>query len=150
VGVVTRASLSVPAASARKGSEPHLESAGKRRAAGAAVSIKRRGQMSQSAVTARAQQQLSCSCTFYRSARVHHDRLLTVEDDLDALIDLFDLAVTWGELDYSGYRLVEPVAWSEFMSGHRWQNVNRVQQIFQLATDVALRSQTVNASVGVR
>jgi hypothetical protein len=101
--------------------------------------------MSQSVVTTRQPQQLSCSCAFYRPARVHHDRLLTVENDLDALIDLFDLAVTWGELDYSGQRLVEPVAWSEFASSHRWQNVNRVQQIFQLATDVALRSQTVSA-----
>ena len=106
--------------------------------------------MSQSVVTARPPQKLSCSCAFYRPARIHHDRLLTVENDLDALIDLFDLAVTWGELDYSGQRLVEPVAWSEFVSSHRWQNVNRVQQIFQLATDVALRSQTVSAVVSLR
>ena len=100
--------------------------------------------MSQSVVTAGQPQQLSCSCAFYRSARVHHDRLLTVEDDLDALIDLFDLAVTWGELDYSGERLVEPVAWSEFVSSHRWQDADRVEQIFSLATDVVLRSQAVS------
>ena len=33
--------------------------------------------------------------------RAHHDRLLTIDTDEDALLELMDLAVTWHELDYS-------------------------------------------------
>lgn len=106
--------------------------------------------MSESVVTIRSARRLSCpsSCAAYKSAKDHHDRLLIVDQDVDALIDLFDLAVTWGELDYSGQRLVEPAGWSDFVSTHRWQNVERAAQIFQLAIDVALRSGRMNVRDG--
>ncbi|MGH8961965.1 MAG: hypothetical protein ACRDWT_12395, partial [Jatrophihabitantaceae bacterium] len=69
-------------------------------------------------LTTSSPRQLSCpkACADYRSANAHHDRLLAVEHDLDALVDLFDLAVTWGELDYSGQRLIGPVRWPDFVS----------------------------------
>jgi hypothetical protein len=99
--------------------------------------------MSEAAVTTiNSRRQLSCldSCATYASAKAHHDRLLAVEKDVNALIELFDLAVTWGELDYSKEHLVEPRCWSDFVAIHRWQDAERAERIFQLATDVALRS----------
>jgi hypothetical protein len=107
--------------------------------------------MSERLVAISSPRPLSClnSCAFYGSAKDHHDRLLTVDHDLDALIELFELAVTWGELDYSGQRLVEPARWSAFMSAHRWQSRIRAQQIFELAGDVALRAGRMNLVVGV-
>lgn len=99
--------------------------------------------MSEAVVTTiSSRRQLRCldSCANYAFAKAHHDRLLDVEQDVDALIGLFDLAVTWGELDYSKQHLVEPRSWSDFVSTHRWQDAERAEQIFQLAIDVALRS----------
>jgi hypothetical protein len=97
------------------------------------------GAMTASIPTSRSEP-LTCSCGFYDSASAHHDRLLTVERDMGALIDLFDLAVTWGELDYSEQRLVTPPRWPAFVSAHPWRDVERATQIFQLASDVALHS----------
>lgn len=88
----------------------------------------------------------TCSCGFYDSASTHHDRLLTVEQDIDALLDLFELAVTWGELDYSAQRLIAPTRWRDFGSAHPWRDAERAQQIFQLASDVAMHS----ARLGMR
>jgi uncharacterized protein (DUF849 family) len=99
--------------------------------------------MSEAVVTTiGSRRQVSCldSCATHTSAKAHHDRLLTVERDVNALIELFDLAVTWGELDYSKQHLVEPRCWSDFVATHRWQDAERAEQIFQLAIDVALRS----------
>jgi hypothetical protein len=91
---------------------------------------------------------LTCSCDFYESASAHHDRLLAVDREIGALLDLFDLAVTWGELDYSGQRLVAPMRWPAFVSAHPWHDVERAKQIFQLASDVALHSARVGMQEG--
>lgn len=72
--------------------------------------------------------------------RSHHDRLLTVETDADAVVELFDLAVTWGELEHPTGELVPPAAWMEFAGRHRWRDPVRVERIFLLATDIAMRT----------
>ena len=78
-------------------------------------------------------------CRPDRRTRDHHDRLLRVEDDPDEVLELMELAVTWGELDYTEVDVVPPEAWIDFATGHRWQNPERVLRLFSLATDVALR-----------
>lgn len=70
----------------------------------------------------------------------HHDRLLAVETDGDELLELFELAVTWGELDYSREALVPPQHWLDFALRHRWRDPDRMLRIFSLATDIASRS----------
>jgi hypothetical protein len=71
--------------------------------------------------------------------RAHHDRLLAVETDADALLDLFETAVTWAELEYDESATVPPARWVEFAEKHRWQDPDRAQRIFSLAADAALR-----------
>lgn len=71
--------------------------------------------------------------------RAHHDRLLAVETDPDALLDLLELAVTWRELDWSDAGVVPPEEWLDFAERHRWQDPGRALRIFGLARDVALR-----------
>jgi hypothetical protein len=71
--------------------------------------------------------------------RRHHDRLLTVESDVDELLELVELAVTWGELDYSGAGVVPPGQWLEFAACHEWRDPDRAARIFSVATDIALR-----------
>jgi len=78
-------------------------------------------------------------CRPDRRTRTHHDRLLRVEDDPEEVIELLELAVTWGELDYSESDVVPPEAWIDFATGHRWRHPERVQRLFSVAADVALR-----------
>lgn len=79
-------------------------------------------------------------CGFGRTLRGHHDRLLLVDTDLDEMLDLMELAVTWGELDYSNQRVIPPAQWLDFLDGHQWRDPSRAARIFTLATDIALRS----------
>lgn len=80
-----------------------------------------------------------CGCGHDGRTRVHHDRLLRLEDDIDELVELLELAVTWQELDYSGQDVVAPERWVDFANGHRWRDSARIERLFGLAADVALR-----------
>jgi hypothetical protein len=77
-------------------------------------------------------------CAF--GARAHHDRLLTVEWDADVLLDLVELAVTWGELESAGEDVIPPSQWGDFVAQHEWRDLPRVTRVFALAADVALHS----------
>ncbi len=79
-------------------------------------------------------------CRTDTARRAHHDRLLAVESDQDAVLELFDLAVTWHELEYDDAEMVAPARWLEFAERHRWQDPQRVERLFGLAVDVALRA----------
>jgi hypothetical protein len=72
--------------------------------------------------------------------RAHHDRLLRVETDPDVVLDLFEMAVTWSELEYPAESTIPPARWTEFAGEHRWRDPDHVLRIFGLATDVALRA----------
>jgi hypothetical protein len=78
-------------------------------------------------------------CSVPPAARHHHDRLLTVEFDIDELLELVELAVTWGELDYSGTGVVPPDQWLDFAACHEWRDPDRAARIFSVAADIALR-----------
>jgi hypothetical protein len=85
-------------------------------------------------------------CRVDPALRRHHDRLLTVEFDVEELLELIELAVTWGELDYSGTGVVPPEQWLEFAACHEWREPDRAARIFSVATDIALRTgQRANA-----
>src|SRR4051794_14155172 len=64
-------------------------------------------------------------CAVEVASRHHHDRLLTVESDVGELLELVELAVTWGELDYSGTGVVPPWKWLEFAACHEWRDPDR-------------------------
>lgn len=82
-----------------------------------------------------------CGCAD-RRWRSHHDRLLHVETDTDELLELLELAVTWTELDYSAAAVLPPEHWSEFAHAHDWRNPDRMERLFGLAADIALRPAT--------
>ncbi len=85
---------------------------------------------------------LAChgGCRSDPARRAHHDRLLAVEADPDAVLELFDLAVTWHELEYDADEMIAPARWPEFAQRHRWQDPARVERVFALATDIAMRA----------
>jgi hypothetical protein len=80
-----------------------------------------------------------CRCTDSRW-RAHHDRLRSVETDLDELLELLELAVTWSELDYGDVAVVPPERWTDFALAHVWRDPDRMERLFGLAADIALRS----------
>ncbi|OLT21598.1 hypothetical protein BJF78_08310 [Pseudonocardia sp. CNS-139] len=86
--------------------------------------------------------QLAChgQCRPDPARHEHHNRLLQVETDPDALLDLFETAVTWAELEYPEESTIAPHEWLDFAERHRWHDPERVLRIFGLATDIALRA----------
>ena len=85
---------------------------------------------------------LAChgQCRSDPERQAHHNQLLRVETDPDALVDLFETAVTWAELEYSAETTIPPHEWLDFAERHRWQDLERMQRIFGLATDIAMRA----------
>ena len=69
----------------------------------------------------------------------HHNRLLDVDVDTDALLELIEVAVTWHELDYSEASIVGPAEWETFAQSHRWAVPARAERAFSLALDVVGR-----------
>ena len=77
-------------------------------------------------------------CSYARGRREHHDRLLIVEQDVNEVMELLELAVTWTELDYSESLVIPPEQWLTFAAAHTWGNPDRVLRLFSVATDIAL------------
>lgn len=71
-----------------------------------------------------------------------------METDGEELLELFELAVTWGELDYSREPLVPPQQWLDFARRHHWRDPEHMLRVFSLATDIASRS--ARAGAGMR
>jgi hypothetical protein len=80
------------------------------------------------------------NCGFSGPTRAHHDRLIKIDQDVEEVLELMELAVTWGELDYSGQSLVGPSNWLDFARTHKWQDPERAERVLSLATDVAMGS----------
>ncbi|WP_143172270.1 hypothetical protein [Pseudonocardia thermophila] len=78
------------------------------------------------------------ACAF-GPARDHHDRLLRVDTDPEVLLELFDIAVTWHELDWSAGAVVPPAEWPTFAARHRWVDEDRAVRAFALAADIVER-----------
>lgn len=69
----------------------------------------------------------------------HHERLLTVDTSVDALLELLEIAVTWHELDYSEIPVVGPQDWPAFAGEHVWRYPDRADRAFSLAIDIVGR-----------
>lgn len=69
----------------------------------------------------------------------HHDRLRSVDIDPDELLALFELAVTWHELDYSESSVIGPAGWLTFADSHEWIHPERAAWAFSLAVDIVGR-----------
>jgi hypothetical protein len=76
------------------------------------------------------------SCAFGEATERHHRRLKAIEHDPEAVLELIELAITWPELEYSEADVIPPEAWGAFVDGHRWADLDHVQRIFGLASDI--------------
>jgi hypothetical protein len=75
-------------------------------------------------------------CALSNRHPAHHDRLLAVDTDAEALLELIELAVTWHELDYSESSVVGPEHWAGFVERHLWMRPERAERAFSLAQDI--------------
>jgi hypothetical protein len=64
-----------------------------------------------------------------------------MESDQDALLELFELALTWYELEYSEMPIIPPDQWMAFVENHRWSDPDRVERIFSVATDLVMMAE---------
>lgn len=69
-----------------------------------------------------------CGCRFEAAAPAHHRRLVGLEvQPMTGLVELIELAATWGELEYGeGEPVIPPGDWIEFAQGHAWADPDRV------------------------
>jgi hypothetical protein len=79
-------------------------------------------------------------CPAAATHAAHHDRLLLVDVDVDELLALIEMAVTWHELDYSDQDVIGPVAWQTFAETHAWSDPERAERAFSLALDIVGRT----------
>lgn len=75
-------------------------------------------------------------CAHAGSHPEHHDRLLAVDTDVEALLELLEVAVTWHELDYSESSVVPPRHWARFLDRHIWRQPEVAERAFRLAEDI--------------
>lgn len=78
----------------------------------------------------------------------HHDRLLAVDTDPDALLELLEIAVTWHELDYSEASVIGPAHWARFVERHVWRRPELAERVFRLAEDIVQRRGEVSCGRG--
>lgn len=76
------------------------------------------------------------ACAFVGVMVGHHNRLMAIEEDPDALLELMELAVSLPELDYSDMPIIRPGLWMAFVDSHVWVSPHRVERIFSVATDI--------------
>jgi hypothetical protein len=76
------------------------------------------------------------TCAFGGVMVGHHNRLMAIEEDPDALVELMELAVTLPELDYSDRPIIPPGLWMAFVDSHVWVSPHRIDRIFSVATDI--------------
>lgn len=92
--------------------------------------------------TAQVPMPVTCRRDWCRAAvrhPAHHDRLLTVDTSVDALLELLEIAITWHELDYSETPVVGPQDWLAFADEHVWRYPDRASRAFSLAVDIVGR-----------
>lgn len=70
----------------------------------------------------------SCGCRFEQSAPDHHHRLLALErEPMSSLVELIEMAATWGEIEYGEAEpVIAPSEWIEFAETHAWSDASQV------------------------
>jgi len=69
-----------------------------------------------------------CGCRFEQTAPDHHRRLVSIEaEPMTSLVELIEMAATWGEIEYGEMEpVIPPSEWIDFAEEHAWTDGNRV------------------------
>jgi hypothetical protein len=69
-----------------------------------------------------------CGCRFEQTAPDHHRRLVSLEaEPMTSLVELIEMAATWGEIEYGEVEpVIPPSEWIDFAEQHAWTEGDRV------------------------
>lgn len=81
---------------------------------------------------------VACPCRF-AVVEHHHNRLVRAPSEVAMALDLLELAVTWGEIDYSREAVIPPADWLEFADQHQWAEPEVALRLFGAALEIARR-----------
>lgn len=81
-----------------------------------------------------------CGCRFERLAPEHHRRLAALEErPWEGLVELVEMAATWGELEYGEREpIIGPADWIDFAEQHSWRDSTRVGDVMIALASLAL------------
>ncbi|GAB3201192.1 hypothetical protein GCM10027062_22660 [Nocardioides hungaricus] len=83
-----------------------------------------------------------CGCRFEQSAPAHHRRLVALEHEpMTSLVELIEMAATWGELEFGESEpVIAPADWIQFAQEHAWSDADRVFDALVALSSIALSS----------
>ena len=93
-----------------------------------------------------------CGCRFEQSAPAHHRRLLALETQpMTSLVELIEMAATWGELEYGETEpVIPPGEWIDFAAEHAWVDADRVFDALVALSSLVPRAQSTAGEKPVR
>ncbi|MEV5966366.1 hypothetical protein AB0L70_31655 [Kribbella sp. NPDC051952] len=89
-----------------------------------------------------------CGCRFERRAPAHHRRLVALEaQPMNSLVELIEMAATWGEIEYGEIEpVIPPDEWIDFAEAHAWDDGNRVFDALVALASLVPRARTTAAN----
>ncbi|WUJ70292.1 hypothetical protein OG809_34995 [Kribbella soli] len=85
-----------------------------------------------------------CGCRFERHAPEHHRRLVSLEaQPMVSLVELIEMAATWGEIEYGETEpVIPPSEWIDFAEAHAWTDGDRVFDALVALASLVPRART--------
>jgi hypothetical protein len=93
-----------------------------------------------------------CRCRFAQNAPGHHRRLVSLEaQPMTSLVELIEMAATWGEIEYGESEpVIPPSEWIEFAEAHAWADGDRVFDALVALASLAPRPQPMATVTPIR
>lgn len=93
-----------------------------------------------------------CECRFAQNAPAHHHRLVSLETQpMTALVELIEMAATWGEIEYGETEpVIPPSEWIEFAEAHAWADGDRVFDALVALASLAPRTEPIATVTPIR
>ena len=97
-------------------------------------------------------QAVDCRCRFAQTAPGHHHRLVSLEaQPLTSLVELIEMAATWGEIEYGETEpVIPPSEWIEFAEAHVWSDGDRVFDAFVALASLPPRARPLATVTSLR
>ena len=85
-----------------------------------------------------------CGCRFEQTAPAHHRRLVSLEaQPMMSLVELIEMAATWGEIEYGEAEpVIPPSEWIDFAEAHAWADGDRVFDALVALSSLVPRART--------
>lgn len=95
---------------------------------------------------------VECRCRFAKDSPGHHRRLISLETQpMTSLVELIEMAATWGEIEYDETEpVIPPSEWIEFAQSHAWTDVEKVFDALVALASLTPRPQPLASVTPIR